>query len=146
MEYSKAKNIVENIKGNIKSLYSIGSYKRKDEIIKELEFLTTRELQKVWDDFNYYYECNIEIFRNDYMQIKIKIDIGFIFIEIWKAEGDYDYKFLKWMRTITKEQNNLLFEQATKKGLILSDRGLKNNNNQYYGFENFKKLKKFLLN
>ena len=146
MEYSKAKNIVENIKYNIKGLYCIGSYKRKDEIIKELDFLTTRELQKVWDDFNYHYECNIEIFRNDYMQIKIKIDIGFIFIEIWKAEGDYDYNFLKWMRTITKEQNNLLVEQATKKGLILDDRGLKNNNNQYYGFANFKRLKKFLLN
>ena len=82
----------------------------------------------------------------DYARIRVYYTHQYsISVDIWKANNMYEYKFLKWMRTMDKEHNIGYRLMAKNKGLLLSDRGLYDREiDHYYTFDTLENLIKFL--
>lgn len=147
MELKKINNIVTHIRHNIAGMYISGSVKRKEPIINDIDIITKRELSRVLDDFKYFYNAKVNKEGDSYMQIKLDdITYGPIIIDIWKANSDSEYKFLKWMRNLDKGHNIFLKKKAKERGYSLSDRGLRNlETGAYREFDTKKDLIDFLL-
>lgn len=128
MNFDRAKTIASHIMYNIKGLYITGSIKRKEDFINDIDFITKRDLNDILLDFDYFYNIEVKQKGNDYMRLDFICSYGNINIDIWKANDNYEYKFLKWMRNLDKGHNIYYRKLAKDKGLILSDRGLKNGN------------------
>lgn len=125
MLYTDVKPIVKHIQKYIKGLYASGSYRRKEDNVNDLDFITKRNLDEVIDDFKNMYETEIIKQGDDYAQIKLDLDEGPLNIDIWRANDDYEYNFLKWMRDFDKGHNIYYRKLAKDNGYTLSDRGLK---------------------
>lgn len=146
MLYKDALPLVKHIQKYIKGLYVSGSFKRKEEEINDLDFITKKKIDDLLDKFQYYYDIRILRQGNDYASIIIELPKQDLKIDIWRGDDNYQYKFLKWFRDIDKGHNIYYRKLAKEKGYILSDRGLKNIKHNYFmDFSNKKSLMKFLL-
>ena len=139
-------NIVRLLDENVKGLYVVGSYRRNEDIINDLDFVTKRDLNDVLRDINRIMNFDSLVIGPDYVRIRLYYTHQYsISVDIWKANNMYEYKFLKWMRTMDKEHNIGYRLMAKNKGLLLSDRGLYDREiDHYYTFDTLENLIKFL--
>jgi len=151
MEYNKTKVIVENIIKNIYGLYVSGSFRREEEVINELYFITLRNLKNVLEELQELYNTEIISNGEKYLSFYLITNYGKTKVDIWRGENSYSYKFLKWMRDMDKGHSIAYKKMAKEKNLTLSDYGLYDNDNNIYldfvsiqGFKNFLKNKKFI--
>lgn len=125
MIYIEIIPIVKHIQKYIGDLYITGSYRRKEPIIDNLDFITKIDLKGIVSRFNFRYNIS-DINQNDeYLQFILKIDNSEINITVWKANDKYEYQFLKYMKDMNKSKNIEYKNIASTNGLILTDKGLK---------------------
>lgn len=130
MLYSQAKNTDHWIRLYVRGLYPVGSFRRKEETINDLDYVTMRPLTYILDEFRvaYMQDNDDDIIVDEqgdyYMSLKMKMDFGYFQVDFWRARDKYEYFFLKTMRTLDKDHNIYWRRMAINKGLRLSDRGL----------------------
>jgi DNA polymerase/3'-5' exonuclease PolX len=145
MDYTKADIIAKYFQLYIPDLFISGSLHRKEKIINDIDFITNTDLDILFNMIKENFNIKLLSKGQNYMSLILISSYGKIKIDIWKANNKYEYKFLKWMRNLDKGHNIYYRKEAKKKGLTLSDRGLKDNN-QYYDFTSRKKLLDFIIN
>lgn len=146
MDYDKKLNLAKNIMSNIQGLYITGSIKRKEPEINDIDFITKKPTSLILMELGFYYgksSLKILSYGKEYMRIKYISNEGNVDIDFWRANDDYEYKFLKWMRNMSKGENIYYRKLAKNKGLTLSDRGLRKGN-LWINIPTLKVLKKAL--
>jgi len=130
MYINDAIKIKNHIIQYVKGLYFTGSIRRKEHDINVIDFITKRDLQEVYLDIAELYLGNIKVNRegDKYMSLTFESEYGDINIDIWRAMDNYEYKFMKWLRNMPRDENIYYRHLAKEKGLTLSDRGLKYRN------------------
>ena len=129
MDYYRAIEFVNEINNYIPGLYIVGSIRRKEEIINDIDFVTKRPMIDVIDDFSIYFGDKMQIEKegNKYSKIKVTDPYymrGSIDIDIWATESDEEFKFTKWLRSMDKGHVIGLCRKADIQGLRLSTKGL----------------------
>ena len=129
MDYYKALEFVNEINNYIPGLYVVGSIRRKEQLIKDVDFITKRVLEDVIDDFSLYYGDKMTIVKEGkkYGQIKVKDEYykeGSIKIDIWATETPTEFKFTRWLRSMDKGHVIGLCRKAELQGMRLSTKGL----------------------
>lgn len=145
MDYDVAKSIIENIQSKIKGLYISGSFRRGEEEIGDIDFITRRSLSSVLWEFQDYF--NIKIVRHGLKMASIIMKFPYheAQIDIWHAKDKYEYKFLKWMRNMDKGRSIAYRKMAKEKGLVLSDYGLEDKEKkEFYDFDTLTEMREFL--
>ena len=144
MDYSTAQSIANALKKDThKTVFIAGSLKRKEPIINDIDVIIDMNrynyIPNLQDNIK---ELGLKQKLNGY---KYKsYDLNGIKIDFWLSHDPYELKFLKWMRTMEKGKNIYYRKKAREKGLILSDRGLKNKENDYFDFNTLSELTEFL--
>jgi len=129
MDYYKALEFVNEVNNYIPGLYVVGSIRRKEELIKDIDFITKRPLIDVVDDFSLYFGDKLKIEKEGSKYTKLKITDpyykrGTIDIDIWATETETEYKFTKWLRSMDKGHVIGLCRKAELQGMKLSTHGL----------------------
>jgi len=126
-------NIVRLLDDNVKGLHAVGSYRRGEDIVNDLDFVTERDIRDVLRDIIRLMNFDTLILGPEFTRIHVYYTHQYsITIDIWIAKDTYEYKFLKWMRTMDKEHNIGYRLMAKKHGLVLSDRGLYDKDTGHY--------------
>ncbi len=125
-----------------KSLMVVGSVARKEEIINDLDFITSKKLSDVINDIKKKFK-NVKIIRQGTKQASILINN--IPIDIFRYTKPEEKIFIKFARTNKKGENIYYRNQAKKKGMLLNDRGLYRNNDRV-PIKSITQLKKLLKN
>jgi DNA polymerase/3'-5' exonuclease PolX len=145
MEYSYADKIATHIQNNIKGLYRVGSIRRKEDIINDIDFITKRDLHDVINDVKELYDYVLHAFGEKYCSFSIETDKGLKKIDIWRSHNKEEYERMKILRTLDTGHFIGLRKKAKKRGLTLSEKGLHNPlTNEYVHFKNKKELKSLL--
>lgn len=135
MEYSEAKIIVNWIQEIIKGLYVTGSYRRKEPIINDLEFITKKSLNIVLREFEDLLIVGYEHQPDPYAKyFSFQILVGYkkIKVDIWRAYDDREYFFKKFNRDLDKGHLIYYEKLAIDKGLKLTENGLYRSNDRPY--------------
>ena len=135
MDYYRAIEFINEINNYIPGLYVVGSIRRKEEIINDIDFVTRRPMIDVIDDFSLYFGDKMQIIKEGKKYSKIKITDpyfmrGSIDIDIWATETDTEYKFTKWLRSMDKGHVIGLSRKAEMLGMKLSTKGLYKGNEE----------------
>lgn len=122
MEFQKVFHLVQFIKKYVKHLYVVGSYRRYEPILNDLDFITMDDLDDVLKNFQKNFQ-NVEIISktDKFMHFKI---LQCIKIDIWRALDKYEYFFLKTLLSLTLKCNIYWKYRASQKGYKLTERGL----------------------
>jgi len=138
MKLRLMKSIVYKIQKTINGLYVSGSYRRNEETINDLDFITKRGLVSVLQDFEKEFVV-IKIHSQGHKYLSMDVIIPFwnghitemdrqdrtVKIDIWFAGDDYEYFYKKLMHDLDKGHSIYWKKQAKEKGFQLSDLGLK---------------------
>lgn len=135
MRFGVARDIAYSIQNVIPDLYITGSVRRKEEEIKDLDFITRRPITAIIDEM-VNMGATVKNKGPRYASFSIDFlptgnDIQTVNVDIWYAKNDYDYLFKKTMRNMDKNHYIGLVMKANKNGYHLSENGLKDNNGRY---------------
>ena len=146
MKLQEAIELNKEIKHHIKGLYIVGSLRIKEEEIDYLDYITKRDLNDVFKDFDNWNNGNIQIIREGNLYISFYLTgIEWVKIDIWRARDIYEYDFLKVLRSMDKGHNIWLRLKAISHGYKLSDRGMtKIDNDEKIAIKNKKDLYKYI--
>lgn len=156
MHYAEALLLITQIKRAIghkyyNKIFTVGSIAREEPEINDIDFVVKplqvydreRLIIRVVRGFD-----NAEITKagNLYKQVKIYFTNGdFINVDFWFSNDKLEYKMLKWMRKLDRDENIYYRKQAAKKGYTLFDRHLINDETQAIRvFDTITELKRFL--
>lgn len=137
MDYNFAKKYSILIKKHIKGLYETGSLIRKEKEIHDLDFITMRNLDDVYEDFKKYFEEQIQDKKGGEKYISFKLRD--IHIDIWKADNKTELFFKRFLRSLDKGHTIGLRKIAKNKGYKLTETGLYRNN-ELINIKNMKEL------
>jgi DNA polymerase (family 10) len=141
MEYNYIKKITNHIQKYIKGLYIVGSIRRKEEIVNDIDFVTKKDIDEIIKDFSNLYDIYIDTMGDKYTSFSILIGNNAIKVNIWKANDKYEYDQTKTLRTLDKGHYIALRKLAKNKGFRLSESGLYDHNNGHFiHFKNKKEL------
>lgn len=129
MDYYKAIELVKEITDDIKDLYVVGSIRRKEDTITDLDFVTRRPMVDVVDDFMVFYGDNIQIAKEGTRYAHLRIFDSYfssrpIAVDIWHTDNPEEYKFTKWLRTLDIGHVIGYMKKANDKHMRLSTKGL----------------------
>jgi len=144
MEYSLVQSINRHIQGLIKGLRVTGSYKRKSEIINDLDYITKKPLDYIKTQFKDYYDVDVIKDGERYIRLLFKSDFGNLPIDIWYVSDNYEYYYACLMFDMDKAHSIYWKKQALKHNYHLSNLGLKNAIGQWIDITNKQKLRKLL--
>lgn len=144
MEYHIVESINRHIHKNIKGLRVTGSYKRKDPVISELEYICKRDLQDIVNEFNNIYGIEEIINTPRFVKFSFITDFGDIVINIWRAGDNYEYFYKCLIHDLHKDKIEKLKDMALKQNFYLDDNGFKNTIGQLLGIVNRKCLYKII--
>lgn len=144
MEYSIVESINRHIQKNIKGLRITGSFKRKDDIINDLEYITKKPIDDILLSFQELYELEIIICGLRFISFWFNSDFEPLKICIYRACDNYEYWFKCLAHDVSLEQYLQMKEQALKANYMLDDNGLKNAIGQMVFINNRKKLRKLI--
>jgi DNA polymerase/3'-5' exonuclease PolX len=145
MEYNYIKKITNHIQKYIKGLYIVGSIRRKEEIVNDIDFVTMKDLPSLLQQFASLYDIVITALGEKYTSFTLTSDDFDVEVNIWKADDEYEYVQNKILRTLDKGHYIGLRKLANKKGLKLTEKGLYDSTNKHYiHFKNKKELIKLL--
>ncbi len=136
--YQEIKKFVDNIKSNIKGINVVGSYKRKEQEIDDLD-IVTRNKKIIAQLIKLYPDIKIQKQGDYYVQLKLNN----LYIDIWFASDKEELKALKIIRSIDSGHNIAYRKLARKMGLLLNDKGLFKDNIRI-NFNNEKELRQIL--
>lgn len=138
--YDDIKDSVQKFLEEIKGLTIVGSFKRKDTKINDLDFVTKRDLNDVLEDVKKYYDIKVVKHGKKYLQFKMD-DLIF---DVWKAEPE-DFKHMIIMRSLDKGHSIGYKKKAKEKGFKLNDNGLfKSDSGERINIKSLKELKNIL--
>jgi len=142
MDYETAARIVSFINKHIKGLYVVGSIRRREDINNDIDFITTKNLDVILDNFRKIFDdIDIKVEGDKYVDFKV----GDIEINIWKANNKIEYNHMKILRTLDKGHTIGLRRMAKEKGMRLSEKGLYNfRTKNYTTFKTLGELKRML--
>lgn len=145
MDLEEAINFSNVIKMCVKGLHIVGSIKRNEPIVNDIDFITTRDLDDIENDIlGCMIPNNIEIKKlgRHYMRIEFKIKYNGekIGVDIWRARTKNEYNIIKIMRGLDKGHNIYLRKRARELGMVLSDKSLKDRMGREINIENKKHL------
>jgi len=145
MEYNYIKKITNHIQKYIKGLYIVGSIRRKEELVNDIDFVTKKDLPNLLEEFASLYDITVNTLGEKYTSFTLSSDHFKIEVNIWKANDEYEYVQNKILRTLDKGHYIGLRKLANKKGLKLTEQGLYDTTNKHYiHFKNKKELLKLL--
>lgn len=144
MDYSTVSSIWRHIKDYIKGLRVSGSFKRKEELINDLDIITKRDIHSIVIEMKDYYDVDVLEEGSKFARLKFNFDGGHINIDIWRAMDKYDYFYKCLLRDLDKGHSIYWKKQALKYNYHLSDNGLKNSIGQYVNIMSRKELKRLL--
>jgi DNA polymerase/3'-5' exonuclease PolX len=145
MEYNFIKKISNHIQKYIKGLYIVGSIRRKEALVNDIDFITRKDLPILLEEFSNLYDIVVNALGEKYTSFTLSSDDLEIEVNIWKANDEYEYVQNKILRSLDKGHYIGLRKLANKKGLKLSEQGLYNTANKHYiHFKNKKELLKLL--
>lgn len=144
MLLDKALEIIEHIKTFIKGLKVVGSVARYEPDIKDIDFITLKNLKSIYEDLKSLYDVELRVGGEKYLSVYFSIPGARIQIDIWKAEDKNELKFMKWMRTMAKGKRIFYAKKAVEKGMRLTDTGLYDSDGDKLDIDNLTELKRFL--
>jgi DNA polymerase/3'-5' exonuclease PolX len=129
MDYYKAIELVKELTDDIPGLYVVGSVRRKEDVITDLDFVTKRPMIEVVDDFMMFYGDNITIAKEGTRYSHLRIMDRYyspkaISVDIWHTSEPEEYKFTKWLRTLDKGHVIGYMKKAHDKHMRLGTKGL----------------------
>ncbi len=122
MDYKYAKNFVSLIKKHIPGLYITGSIKRKEKTINDIDFITLKKLDKIYDKFKKYFGDRISEKKGG--DKFISFEINGHKIDIWKANDKSELFFKRLLHDLDKGHVIGLHNKAKKLGYSLTENGL----------------------
>lgn len=134
LTYIQANHIVKALKTYVKDLYVVGSYRRKENEINDLDFVTKIPLTYMSDRLTQYFMNSDLITKAQgerYMRIMLPCDYGDVYLDFWYARNDYEYFFMKTLLSMDKGHQIFYKKMAKKKGFKLSQYGLYKNGIRY---------------
>ena len=144
MDYHIVESINRHIQKHIKGLRVTGSFKRKEPVIYELEYVCKRDLQEIVNEFNNIYGIE-EITNNPrFVNFSFNTDFGNIVINIWRAGDNYEYFYKCLIHDLQNDKLEKLKDQALKQNYCLDDNGFKNTIGQLLYIVNRKCLYKII--
>lgn len=136
-------NVIDNIVqklNTISNLYVVGSYKRGEENVNDLDYISTIKLLKLFDYIKLLFpDLKIINFGKKYMSLMI----NGIKVDIWHTSSE-SKGWTTLMRTVSKEENIYLRKRAKELGLKLNEYGLFSSDGAKIKLKNLKELYKFL--
>ena len=140
-EYNVIDKLVKKIKSKIKGLYFVGSYKRKEPQIGDLDIVTIKDKKGIINKFKELFP-DIQIIKNGKKYVQLKLDN--LNIDIWFGIDNVELKSMKVIRALDLGHNIGYRKIASKLGYKLNDYGLfKGQEN--LPFKSEKELRKLLL-
>jgi hypothetical protein len=152
MLYDEIKPFVTMLLLHLPYIEIVGSYSRNEYTVNDLDIITMTPIIEVINDIQKMLNnVKINSFEIKYIGSQYaKIIINFtktksLNIDIWSTNSNYEYKFLKWMRSIDKGRNIAYRKMARNKNYTLSDRYLYDNiTKKFIDFNDIEELKMFL--
>ena len=140
MDYSIVESINRHIQKTIKGLRVSGSFKRKEQQINELVYITKRNLEDVNIEFNLAYTIIEIINEPTFISFWFETDFGSIKVNIYRVCDNYNYFYKCLFNDLYSDKIEKLKDMALKHNYCLNDNGLKNDIGQYISVLNRKKL------
>lgn len=145
MDYSIVESVNRHIQKTIKGLRVSGSFKRKEPEINDLDYITKRDIQEVYNEFDLAYTV-IEITNEPrFISFWFETDFGSLKVNIWRVGDNYEYFYKCLIHDLYNDKVEMLKDMALKHNYCLDDNGLKNDINQMIYITNRKKLYSILL-
>ena len=140
MDYSIVESVNRHIQKTIKGLRVSGSFKRKEQQINELVYITKRKLEDVNIEFNLAYTIREIINEPTFISFWFETDFGSIKVNIYRVGDNYNYFYKCLYYDLYSDKIEKLKDMALKHNYCLNDNGLKNAIGQYIDIMNRKKL------
>lgn len=133
MLYKQAKTIVTFMNKYIKGLYVVGQYRRYDEQITSLEFVTKKPITYLLDRIRDEFDLDITVLMQEQagLVISVPTDYGDVLMAFHRAWNNYDYFFMKTMYRMDIVRQNYYKQVANDKGFELHMNALYKNDIQY---------------
>lgn len=128
------------LKNKPKGLEVVGSVKRNKNVINDIDFITSKDLTLVLNEFKNKFN-NIKVISKGNKILKIEIDN--VPVDIFKYNKG-EKMYMKFGRS--QEKGKLIYykKQAKNKNLLLNNKGLFNKNGERIPIKNITELKKYL--
>jgi len=133
LTYIQAEKIVNSLKTYVKDLYVTGKFRRKENEIDELSFISKIPLTYMADRLTQYFDnpkLDFEVQGKRYMRIKMPCDYGDVYMDFWKPRDEYEYFFYKTYLNMDKGDQIYYKKMAINKGYVLTQHGLYKENIQ----------------
>ena len=140
MDYSIVESVNRHIQKTIKGLRVSGSFKRKEQQIKELVYITKRNLEDINIEFNLAYTIREIINEPTFISFWFETDFGDIKVNIYRVGDNYNYFYKCLYYDLYSDKIEKLKEQAMLNNYCLNDNCLKNDIGQMLYITNRKKL------
>ena len=141
MNYIYADTLASYLQKFVKGLHRIGSLRRKEEVINDIDFVTKRDLHDIINDINHIFDFEIHSFGNKFCNFSIRTAHGMKRIDVWRADDDNELKRIRTLRTLDKGHFIGLRKKANQQGLTLSEKGLyEPSSKRYINFKNKRDL------
>ena len=150
MLYSEIKPFIIILLQNLPYLEVVGSYARHENEINDVDLITmTPPINVILDLINKtrnLYDYDVKFIGGQNAKVSVKLNNGNTFdVDIWSASTPYEFKFLRWMRTMDKYHNIAYRRLAKSKHYTLSDRYMfDNKTKEFVDFKDVEDLKNFL--
>lgn len=142
MEYRSAKILSNLIKKHAQGLYLTGSLKRKEPVINDIDFITIRPIQNVYDQLKKFFGTQLKFVKGDkkYMQLNIRN----VPVDIWHADTVEELLLKRFLRDVDKGHAIGLHKKANKKGYRLTEKGLFDKDGKKIQINNVQELHELL--
>jgi len=127
MLYKEAYSIVRSLKQFVGDLYVVGSVRRKEETVLDIEFVTRVPLNIMSNKLAQYFDnpkLKIDAQSARYMRIHMPCDFGDVYMDFWHADNEYEYFFMKTFLSLDKGHQNYYKLMAQNQGFKLNQYGL----------------------
>jgi DNA polymerase/3'-5' exonuclease PolX len=127
MLYTEAQSIVKCLIKYIGDLYVVGSFRRKEETINDIAFVTKVPLNLMSNKLAQYFDNPSLIVTAQsirYMRMLMPCDFGDVYLDFWHADDPYEYFFMKTYLSLSKGHLNYYKMMAQLKNYDFCQYGL----------------------